>query len=591
MKLIIPLILFSLFYFKAGFESQAAFAGPDAVDDRIDIQYHHNGGPSPMVDALEDSIAERVAPYFGDSLRVAEKVNKIFARHYSRNGYFNAAIDSVSIRDQSKNSIDIFSSPGCRFDIDDLNYHVTDNESSVIEDFLWFYGSGDYFDQLALETELRRMIAYLEEIGYPLAEISFTDFRPDSNDCTVTIDIEVSTGEKLYTAGVWTEGLSQHDPDYIETASGIRTDDLITPELFRKGRRNLENTRLFHDVSDGDILFRDGEPFVHYEVIERRANHFDLLFGYDPGLADAYNVIGRGEIMVRNVGWHGSSLMLMFERLEDMVTRLEMGYNRQWIMGMPMGAGTSFRFVQQDTSYQTRSVEVEGMYQWTAGRTFLVSLSQSNTSANTDPGLPVLALDGVTRSAGIGFEYDNTDSRFAPTRGMIFRLNVGTGIRRVTDDRAEDLQSEGTMMQQTVNSSLEAYYSPFQRQVLALRLHGATVESPEYSESELMSLGGSRSIRGYREEQFRVARAAWSDLEYRYLLDPHSHAFLFIAAGAYQRPRLIGRPGAGTNEWLHSGGFGFRYRTPIGMMQFTYGVSGDDPIYNGKIHFSLNTEF
>ena len=591
MKLLIFLLLTAGLFLKADFEGRTVTAAPSESDGQVELRYYNNGEAVRLEESTRDSLLDNITFDQSDSAGVSESIRQNGYRYYSRYGYFNASIDSVLIHYESKIGIDVFSRPDCRFEVEDIDYYFTDNESSLLDDFIWFFGAGDYYAQEELEAEILRVVAHLEDLGYPLAELSVTRFQPNRADCTLELELEIDTGEELYAAGVWTDGLSQHDPDYIETASGIRADDKITPDLFRKGRRNLENTGLFHDVSDGEIMFRDGLPFVHYEVTERRANHFDLLFGYDPGQADAYNVIGRGEVMVRNVGWQGSSLRIMFERLEDMVTRLETGYKKQWIMGMPLGAEASFRFVQQDTSYQIRTVNVGGSYEWAAGRELSVSLSQSATSANTNPDLPLLALDGVTRSAGIGFRYDNTDSRFAPTRGMIFNINVGSGIRRVTDERAEELESRGTMMQQMVNSSLEVFYSPFQRQVAAFRVHGATLESPEYSESELMPLGGSGSIRGYREEQFRVARSVWSDLEYRYLLDPYSHAFLFLAGGAYQRPDIIGQQGSGTSDWLHSGGFGFRYRTPIGMMQFTYAVSGDDPIYNGKIHFSLNTEF
>ncbi len=608
---------------------------PEMLQDSLRTLWEHAGTQRDMA---HQEITDRVIP-------------ELMARYYASGGFFNAGIDSVRVLtpDDGPVGIHIYTQPGCRFSIGSLSFRmdadwvaenrlagpeVTDSEITEIADVefpegadtsspdladlsgavpvpnradvsdplhvpeelrpdqvISFYGEGDVYDAAVLEDEFRRYIRHYELQGYPLAGIAIVGFQPDPENCEVSIIAEIDPGERFYAAGVRVGGLRQHDPDYIQTASGIRQQDLVTPGLFQRGRRNLENTEFFHDVSEGDIRMREGEPYVYYDVTERRANNFDVMFGYAPRQVDGYNVIGRGALLIRNVGWSGSSLNLSFERLEDMVTRLRTGYGRQWIGGLPLGAEMQFFFLQQDTSYQVREWEVQGSYNWTPERRVTVSLTQENADANSNPDLPIRVLDGVTRSAGVGFNYDNTDSRLSPTRGMIFDLHIASAFRRVTDSRVEELESRGSMIQQRVRSSFKTYLSPFPRHVAAFRLYGATVESPEYTETDLMRLGGSRSIRGYREEQFRVGRYAWGDLEYRYLLDPYSHAFLFAAGGAYERPEMVGEQDTGTSDWLYSGGFGFRYRTPIGIMQFTYAVSADDPLHNGKVHFNLTADF
>ncbi|MDG5766610.1 BamA/TamA family outer membrane protein [Balneolales bacterium ANBcel1] len=537
---------------------------------------------------------------------------ELMAHYYASGGFFSAEIDSVRLRDEDTGSpeIAIHTRPGCRFTLGELRFRVIENHSSGStvrsHSFQWqddpdeweepggftrFYGEGDPYDAAALEAEFRRIIHHYEAQGYVMAGIEVASFEPVPEQCEVYLHAAIIPGERFHAAGVFTDGLQQHDPGYVEVASGIRQGDLITPGLIREGRRNLENTDFFHDVSEGDVRMRDGEPYVYYEVDERRANNFDLMFGYAPGRADGYSVIGRGALLIRNVGWAGSTMNISFERLESMVTRLRTGYGRQWIGGMPLGGDMQFHFMQQDTSYQVRNWQLEGFYDWTPARRVSLNLGYEGVSANDHPALPVRVLDGVTRSAGAGFLFDNTDSRLNPSRGILFSLRLATGFRRVTDARAEELESRGTMVQQRVSSTLKTYFNPLPRQVAVLSLNGATVESPEYTETDLLRLGGTQSIRGYHEEQFHVARHAWGELEYRYLLDPYSHAFVFAAAGGYERPAMLGEEGGGSSGWLYSGGLGFRYRTPVGLVQFTYAVSADDPVHNGKVHFNLTADF
>ncbi len=576
--------------------------------DEVTVRYYKNGQaaepPVPLVESLHAALAH-------DSRRIVETVKEILAPHLYHSGYFSAEIDSIihpeirggitpgQQRDKVSEPdgeggtpiISIHVTTGCRYRIGALNYRVADLEPVLLDRFVSFYGEGDVYDRTALEREFRRAIRHMEDQGYPLVRLQITDFQPDHASCTVDIDAELEAGQAMTVTGVVTNPVNQVRPDYIQTASGIREDEKITPDLFRRGRRNLENTGYFRQVSEGDLLIRDGDTYIYYDVEEQRANHFDLMFGYVPGQATGNDIVGRGEMLVRNVGWTGSTLQLMFERLDNMVTRLESGFEREWIMGQPLGSGIDFRFVQQDTSYQIREIHLMGSYRRTPERRYSVHLGQQTVSANDDPALNITVLDGVTRTAGFGFRFDNTDNRLTPRRGMLFDLYVESGFRRIDDARAEELRSRGTMMQQRVRSSLKTYYSPFARQILALGIHGALTESPEYTETDVMPLGGSRSIRGYREEQFRVARFAWAELEYRYLLDPYSHAFVFGAAGGYERPAMLGRAEDSSSGWLYSGGFGFRFQTPLGLMQFTYAVSAEDPLHNGKVHFSLTAGF
>lgn len=553
------------------------------------LHYYEEGRPQPVPAVLKDSIAE--IPAFFREKNPAPKITSILAGFYSSQGYFSAVIDSVVRRDKEITEWHIFADPGCRYTISKLRIDVLEENTRYQDQFTTFYGPGDYYDDLSLQGVFQKAVRHFENKGYPLARLSLKDFRIDPDSCLVTVSAQIDKG-KAYTAdGVLVSGLKQHNPDYVATASGIRPGDRITPQLFRKGKRNLQNTDYFFEVSDGDMVQKNGETMIHYEVREQRANRFDLMLGYTPGGSGESDIVGSGNLRIRNAGWQGSTLKMMFERLDNRVTRLETGYDRSWIRGLPLGSGLHFRFFQQDTLYQTRNIRVNNYFYWTPERKLSLSLNQENTSANITPDIPAIAFNSVTRSVGAGFTYDNTDSRFIPTRGIIFEIYAETGFRRIKDSPSDEMDNPRSMTQQYFQTSFKTHYSPFSRQVLHFAIHGRTLELPRYSKADLFPFGGAKNFRGYREEQFRAARLAWSQVEYRYLLDPWSYAFVFAAGGVYQRPDGFEGAEMDFTDELYSGGFGFSYRTPIGMMTFTYAVSNQDALYNGKVHFILSADF
>ncbi len=103
---------------------------------------------------------------------------------------------------------------------------------------------------------------------------------------------------------------------------------------------------------------------------------------------------------------------------------------------------------------------------------------------------------------------------------------------------------------------------------------------------ELLVLGGARSLRGYREEQFRGTRVALGSVEYRYLLGRRSRAIAFVDAGYWYRD------GSNVAKDTNLGyGIGLRGDTRLGTISIDYGLGEGDDLLDGKLHVGLIREF
>jgi len=106
--------------------------------------------------------------------------------------------------------------------------------------------------------------------------------------------------------------------------------------------------------------------------------------------------------------------------------------------------------------------------------------------------------------------------------------------------------------------------------------------------SEKLPLGGTRSLRGYRERQFLGFRTGWFSLEYRLLLGKYSRVFVFLDAGAYsdrtpqQGNFTVGKIGYGV---------GIRAESRVGIVGIDYGLGEGDGILDGKVHLQITSQF
>ena len=135
------------------------------------------------------------------------------------------------------------------------------------------------------------------------------------------------------------------------------------------------------------------------------------------------------------------------------------------------------------------------------------------------------------------------------------------------------------------------FYSIFLRQVIATTIHAREMRGGFFEISDLYKLGGTNTLRGYRENQFLGNRIFWSNLEYRYLLSSRSYAFLFFDTGYFLRNEDSQRSIERISEFKIGYGLGMNLETALGVMGVSFALGQGDSFSEGKIHFGLINEF
>ena len=122
--------------------------------------------------------------------------------------------------------------------------------------------------------------------------------------------------------------------------------------------------------------------------------------------------------------------------------------------------------------------------------------------------------------------------------------------------------------------------------ILALRLMGGYIDG-DVSYGNLFDLGGSNTLRGYEDDQFKGKKMYAATLEYRFPIAKKVQGVLFTDAGSawgLDRGKIPWYDDDDSLNW--SVGVGLRLQTPIGPIRLDYG-HGDQ----NKFHFSFGTQF
>jgi outer membrane protein assembly factor BamA len=130
-----------------------------------------------------------------------------------------------------------------------------------------------------------------------------------------------------------------------------------------------------------------------------------------------------------------------------------------------------------------------------------------------------------------------------------------------------------------------------------LGLHGRKISSSRLEQSDLYQIGGTNTVRGYRENQFYGSQTVWSNLEYRFLTGRSSSVFGLFDAGYFSRPsdelrhKEFGYDISSQENFLYGYGIGARIETALGIIRVSYALSEGDGFSAGKIHFGIANDF
>ncbi len=197
--------------------------------------------------------------------------------------------------------------------------------------------------------------------------------------------------------------------------------------------------------------------------------------------------------------------------------------------------------------------------------------------------VPGVAPGSTSTSVKTAFAaaYDGTDALWNPTGGTRVLASIEYADKEMVDSDKDE--SSGTFA-----AEVEGFLRIRGSQVLALRARVEALVSTEEEVPfhELLVLGGARSLRGYREEQFRGTRTALVTVEYRFHLGRKSRAHAFVDVGYWCRE------GANPAKDTKLGyGIGLRGETRLGTISIDYGLGEGDDLLDGKLHAGLIREF
>ncbi|MHB8906874.1 MAG: BamA/OMP85 family outer membrane protein, partial [Melioribacteraceae bacterium] len=396
--------------------------------------------------------------------------------------------------------------------------------------------------------------------------------------------------------------------DKIEIQGNERTKDFVIMRAlqFQKGEEysqkkideipeRLNRLRFFEPVEQPVFYFNSKqEGVLKISVKEKQTNYFDGILGYVPAANDKEKgyLTGFINVNMRNLFGTGRAASFRWQQENRSSQELELHYLEPWLFDFPFNIEGSLFQRKQDSTYVQRNLEGSLEYLATDQISASIIIGTQSTIPSGLNSQNFTVFNSSSFTTGVNFRIDTRNDFYAPTKGIYFNNIYKYTSKRINGPSGfitPETKTEITL--QRLEFDFTIFNQFFQRQVVAIGVHGRELRGDNSDMSDLYFLGGTNTLRGYREKQFQGNRIFWSNLEYRLLLSKRSYTFLFFDTGYFLRNEDKQKNIPESSSFKIGYGFGLNIETGLGVLGVSFALAKGDSFGEGKIHFGIINEF
>jgi outer membrane protein insertion porin family len=550
------------------------------------VEFHGNRAFSArtLLDLSELKVGQTFTTPMADAA-----VDKIL-RGLSDEGYYFARVDSLKANwtnDSSSVALTFYLDEGRRLILNDL---TVAGDSVHAKDYIPSVRPGQVLSPEALESELWDDLHGNEERGHPFARLDIDALK--ISEGRVSVQARVTPGPTATISAVRFEGLERTKQKTLARETRILPGELYSPSHIERAQQRLRRLTYIEEVSDPALIPLGSDRYdLLFTAKEARANSFDAVMGYQPsGPGQKSQITGLLDLTFQNLFGTGRKAKVHWERLSQSHMLMELYYEEPWLFGLPFSLWGDFKQEILDTLYLNRAFSAGSNWPATEQLTLGGSVFQEEVLPDS-AGRMLGFYQSRSLGGAVEVAYDTRDVVENPTHGWLYRSLVSAADKEYESGAP---QSSFTVRHYEVDGDWSKRV--WGRQILNLQVHGRLLQTGErpIPQPDLFRLGGSRTLRGYREDQFLGSTVGWAAVEYRLWVDKVSRVYAFFNLGYWERevesPELLG---TFTKEkgWPWGYGLGFRQGTRIGIIGFDFALGQGDRLSTAKVHFRLINSF
>jgi len=526
---------------------------------------------------------------------IHDSIKKNILSALQEQGYYNVDAEIILQNvDSSKINLIINVKENKPTFISNIKYNG-DAKDSLFLSNIFSQLSEKIFSKELFENAINNVLDYYENNGYPFAAVKinsiyfYSDSSKEKNYADIFLNID--KGIKGLINRIKISGNDKTKDRVIIRELGLNIGDEYNQKKIDEIPAKLNKLNFFERVETPTYFINTkNEGVLKIVVKEKVTNNFDGIIGYVPSIGKEKGYFtGFINLGFRNLFGTGRTALIRWQRENRTTQELELRYSEPWIFNFPFNlSGSMFQRIQ-DSTYIQRNYEASLEYLASSEISASIMISSQSTIPVERKNKVFTVFNSSSTTTGINFKIDTRDDYYSPKKGILFSNSYKYTFKKINGPA--EFISEKTKTElnlQRLEIDFEFFKELLSNQIAALKVHARQLKGSDIEISDLYLLGGTNSLRGYREKQFSGTNILWSNLEYRFLLSARTYTFLFFDAGYISRENYTENL---SREFKIGYGFGLNVETGIGILGVSFALAKGDSFSQGKIHFGLISGF
>lgn len=525
-------------------------------------------------------------------------------------GFLTASIDSMQV-DSTQAFVSIYLGEPYQW-----GALRTAKKDAALLEAIHFPAPKGPMDFAAISNWQRRILDHLEETGYPFGKtfLDSIEINPGGVSALLTIErgslYKIDSIQVIGDARVNKTFLQQ----YLQIPAGM---------VYRKSQLESIRTKLaalsyVEEEKPADLTMLATGSILNLYLKAKRSSQINALVGFLPN-ADPLGINRKllltvdANVLLRNALGAGETIGLMWQQLQRGSPRLNLLYEQPYIFQSAFGARFSLDMYKLDSLFMNINMTLGVNYGLGEKQTASVFLQRRSTLVSGIDAARIIQSKQLPQEAdvsslnlGAGYDYNSTDYRFNPRRGVQFGLSATAGTKKIKknnlilelkDPSNPDFDFErlyDTVKQSSYQFRLNANGAKFfqlgKQTALKIGANAGIFQSPVIFRNEMFQIGGNKLLRGFNEESQFVSQYAIGTAEFRLLTGLNSAFFGFVDGGWGKYPFETVK-----SHTYISTGAGLSFQPKAGLINITWAVGKrDDADFNlrqSKIHIGFVSFF
>jgi outer membrane protein assembly factor BamA len=428
--------------------------------------------------------------------------------------------------------------------------------------------------------------AFLDN-GYPFIAISFENLEIVEDE--ISLQLKFDRGMIFRWTEIHIKGDSSISVNAIENSIGIRKGDFFNESLLTQVDKRIEQLSFITKIKASELLFTEKGVELFLYLKSQKISSVQGAIGLQPNpITQTMVLTGDLQMKLANVFKKAESVDLSWRSIQPQTQSLNFKLVYPYLFKSPFGIDARFNLYKRDSTFLDlksalgvvytlkNGSQLKASYQLLASNLLFASASSSQFS-----NLATVR----TNSYGISYTQRKLDYIPNPSKGRFLNVEAFIGSRTATKDSVSEKKNVARASIQFDN-----YFSLAKRHVLKLSAGFETYYAPQVFQNELYRFGGLNSLRGFNEDELFASTKLSYTLEYRFLVDRNSNAFLFFEQAFYEN---------NSSNYLKDNPFGvgtgFSFGTKLGIFTISYAVgkqlTNPFDFRLSKIHFGYTAYF